>query len=81
MTKPPIPFYKIEEEYRPDILNDNEELHLLKEKIFNLSEADKTLILTYIDTGTYSETGKILHISSFCARENIKRIKKLLTSK
>lgn len=68
-----VPFSKIEEEYRPNI-EDTDEMLNIKEKFFNLSEAERRIFMVYMDEGTYSGVAKFFGVSCPTAKKYIKRI-------
>lgn len=60
-----IDIEKLEQEYlTPDKMGDSENLYLLKENIQKLSQADKNLLLLYIELGSYAKVAKFLGCSA-----------------
>ena len=52
------------EEYKPDILEDSEDLYKLKSIIQNdLQEVDKIIFLAYVELRSFTELSKVLGIS------------------
>ena len=52
------------EEYKPDILEDSEDLYKLKSIIQNdLQEVDKIIFLAYVELRSFTELSKILNVS------------------
>lgn len=68
-----VPFSKIEEEYMPNI-EDNDEMLVLKDIFFKLSEADRRIFMVYLDTGTYTGVAKFFGCSPPTAKKKIKQI-------
>lgn len=71
---------KIEEEYLGDIFKDTEEMYLLKERIQNLDELDRALLIIYADEMSMAKTAKKFGVSPATIHSNIKRIRKILTN-
>lgn len=64
------------EEYRPDILEDSEDLYKLKSIIQNdLQEVDKIIFLAYVELRSFTELSKVLGISRSSCFWTIKRIR------
>ena len=52
------------EEYKPDILEDSEDLYKLKSIIQNdLQEVDKIIFLAYVELRSFTELSKVLGVS------------------
>ena len=51
------------EEYRPDIMSDDEDLFKLKTIISNLPEVEKVIFLAYTELRSFTELSKILNVS------------------
>ena len=51
------------EEYKPDILEDSEDLYKLKSIIQDLPEIEKIIFLTYTELRSFTELSKILNVS------------------
>ena len=68
-----VPFSRIEEEYKPN-LEDTDEMLAVKEKLFNLTEAERRIFMVYLDEGTYSGVAKFFGCSPPTAKKFIKRI-------
>lgn len=74
-----IDINQLNEEYlTPDKMLDNEELYLLKEKIMQLSQADRNILLLYIDLGSYSKVAKVLNCSATLIYQKNKSIREKL---
>lgn len=58
--------------------SDDDALRTLKERILSLRPAERRILLTYIDFGTYSETAREFNVSSTCIRKYINDIRKKL---
>ena len=58
--------------------SDDDALRTLKERILSLRPAERRILLTYIDFGTYSETAREFNVSSTCIRNYINDIRKKL---
>lgn len=71
---------KIEEEYLGDIFKDDEEMYLLKERIQNLDDLDRALLIIYADEMSMAKTAKKFGVSPATIHSNIKRIRKILTN-
>ena len=66
------------EDYLTFADSDDDSLRILKEKILMLRPAERRILLTYIDFGTYSETAREFNVSSTCIRNYINDIRKKL---
>ena len=62
----------------PDKILDSEDIYLLKEKIMNLPQDDRNILLLYIDLGAYVRVGEILNCSSTFIGMKLKSIKEKL---
>lgn len=75
-------FRKIRQDYtyNPDIMNEEDERLTRLKKIIeeNLSLADKTIILLYVDCQSYRKLGKRLGVSHMTVRRECMRIKKII---
>lgn len=75
-------YKQIREEYRWDasILNPDEpRVSRLKEIIQNnLSQADRTILLLYVDCQSYRKLGKKLNLSHMTCRREVMRIKRIV---
>ena len=71
---------KIEEEYLGDIFKDDEEMYMLKERIQNLDDLDRALLIIYADEMSMAKTAKKFGVSPATIHSNIKRIRKILTN-
>lgn len=58
--------------------SDDDALRTLKERILSLRPAERRILLTYIDFGTYSETAREFNVSSTCIRKYINDIRNKL---
>lgn len=58
--------------------SDDDALRTLKERILSLRPAERRILLTYIDFGTYSETAREFNVSSTCIRKYINDIRRKL---
>ena len=64
------------EEYKPDILEDSEDLYKLKSIIQNdLQEVDRIIFLAYVELRSFTELSKVLGISRSSCFWTIKRIR------
>ena len=64
------------EEYKPDILEDEEDLYKLKSIIQNdLQEVDRIIFLAYVELRSFTELSKVLGISRSSCFWTIKRIR------
>ena len=78
--KPPrISLKKIEEEYLGNVMTDDEEMYLLKERIASLDELDRALLIVYADEQSMAKTARKFGVSPATIHSNIKRIRKILT--
>lgn len=66
------------EDYLTFADSDDDSLRILKERILGLQPAERRILLTYIDFGTYSETAREFNVSSTCIRNYINDIRKKL---
>lgn len=75
-------FRKIRQDYtyNPDIMNEEDERLISLKKIIeeNLSLADKTIILLYVDCQSYRKLGKRLGVSHMTIRREVQRIKNII---
>ena len=76
--QPRISVRKIEEEYLGDMMTDTEEMYLLKERIQDLDELDRALLIIYADEMSMAKTAKKFGVSPATIHSNIKRIRKIL---
>lgn len=65
----------IEEFITPDPINDTERTASVKEAILSLPDADRNLILLYLDKGSYSKSAKEINISTSLYYIRMKEIK------
>ena len=70
---------KIEEEDLGNVMTDEEEMYLLKERIASLDELDRALLIVYADEMSMAKTAKKFGVSPATIHSNIKRIRKILT--
>lgn len=68
----------VNEYIRPDKILDSENIYLLREKIMNLPQDDRNILLLYIDLGAYVRVGEILNCSSTFIGMKLKSIKEKL---
>ena len=66
-------FKRIEEEYKPT-LDDDDKMTALKERFFNLSEAERRILIIYLDEGTYAGVAKFFGVCNITAKKRIKSI-------
>lgn len=78
LMQPRISVRKIEEEYLGDMMTDTEEMYLLKERIQDLDELDRALLIIYADEMSMAKTAKKFGVSPATIHSNIKRIRKIL---
>lgn len=78
LMQPRISVRKIEEEYLGDMMTDTEEMYLLKERIQELDELDRALLIIYADEMSMAKTAKKFGVSPATIHSNIKRIRKIL---
>lgn len=75
-------FRQIKQEYawNPDIMNpDDPRVSRVKEIIdTKLSQADKTILLLYVDCQSYRKLGKKLNLSHMTVRREVLRIRKIV---
>ena len=75
-------FRKIRQDYtyNPDIMNEEDERLTRLKKIIeeNLSLADKTIILLYVDCQSYRKLGARLGVSHMTLRREVQRIKNII---
>lgn len=76
-----ISLSKMEEEYLPDYLFDDESMYKLKEVIFELDDLDKAIILVYADEGSMSKTAKKFCVSPATIYAHIQRIRNIIKEK
>ena len=58
--------------------SDDDALRTLKDAILSVRPAERRILLTYIDFGTYSETAREFNVSSTCIRKYINDIRSKL---
>lgn len=63
-----------EEEYRPT-MEDDDRMYKLKMAIRSLRPVERKIFLTYVESGTYSETARTFHVSVPTAKRYIIEIK------
>ena len=66
---------KSQEEYLPNVLEDNEEIFKLKTIVNNLPEVDRIIFLAYVELRSFTELSKVLGISRSSCFWTIKRIR------
>lgn len=64
------------EELEPNIMKDDEKVLELKERVLKLSETDQKILLLYLELGSMSKVGKILHVSPSTVYIYISKIRK-----
>ena len=70
---------QLNEEYlTPDEMLDSEELYLLKKKIMQLSQADRNILLLYIDLGSYGKVAKVFNCSATLIYQRMKATREKL---
>ena len=73
-----ISLQKIEEEYLADMMKDDEDMYILKDKIANLSDLDRAVILIYADEQSMAKAAKKLGVSTSTIYVYIKKIREKL---
>ena len=68
------------EEYKPDILEDSEDLYKLKSIIQDLPEIEKIIFLAYTELRSFTELSKILNVSRSTCFWLVKGIREKIVS-
>ena len=63
------------EEYKPDILEDSEDLYKLKTIVNNLPEVDRIIFLAYVELRSFTELSRVLNVSRSTCYWVVKRIR------
>lgn len=63
-------------DYLTPLDTDDDRLRTAKERIMALRPAERRILLTYIDCGTYSDTAREFNVSSTCIRNYINDIRR-----
>ena len=66
-------FKRIEQEYL-QTLEDDDRMFAIKERFFALSEAERRIMVVYMEEGTYAGVAKFFGVSSPTSKKKIKRI-------
>ena len=67
-----------EEEFNPDPILDDDRLYTLKKALMSLRPVERKIFLTYVESGTYSETARQYHVSVPTAKRYLIDIKNKL---
>ena len=62
-------------DYNSDIMEDDDRMYTIKRAIETLRPMERKIFLTYADTGKYTETAKIFHVSIPTIRKYINEIR------
>ena len=69
------------EEYKPDILEDDEEIYQIKQVVDNLQEVDRIIFLLYTELRSFTALSAILGISRSSCFWTVKRIREEIKEK
>ena len=69
------------EEYKPDILEDSEEIYRIKQVVDNLQEVDRIIFLLYTELRSFTALSAILGISRSSCFWTVKRIREEIKEK
>lgn len=76
------PLDKIEDEYKENILSDDDRMYKIKSIIFNqLDDLDRALLIMYSDDMSMAKTAKKFGVSPATIYTNIKRIRKIISER
>ena len=69
------------EEYKPNLLEDDEEMYRIKQVVDNLQESDRIIFLLYTELRSFTALSAILGISRSSCFWTIKRIREEILKK
>ena len=69
------------EEYKPNILEDDEEIYQIKQAVDNLQEVDRIIFLLYTELRSFTALSAILGISRSSCYWTVKRIREEIKEK
>ena len=69
------------DEYKPDILEDDEEMYQIKQVVDNLQEVDRIIFLLYTELRSFTALSTILGISRSSCFWTVKRIREEIKEK
>ena len=69
------------EEYKPNILEDDEEMYQIKQVVDNLQEVDRIIFLLYTELRSFTALSAILGISRSSCYWTVKRIREEIKEK
>ena len=69
------------EEYKPNILEDDEEIYQIKQAVDNLQEVDRIIFLLYTELRSFTALSAILGISRSSCFWTVKRIREEIKEK
>ena len=69
------------EEYKPNILEDDEEMYQIKQVVDNLQEVDRIIFLLYTELRSFTALSAILGISRSSCFWTVKRIREEIKEK
>ena len=69
------------EEYKPNILEDDEEMYRIKQVVDNLQEVDRIIFLLYTELHSFTALSTILGISRSSCFWTVKRIREEIKEK
>ena len=69
------------EEYKPDILEDSEEIYQIKQAVDNLQEVDRIIFLLYTELHSFTALSAILGISRSSCFWTVKRVREEIKEK
>ena len=69
------------EEYKPNILEDDEEIYRIKQAVDNLQEVDRIIFLLYTELRSFTALSAILGISRSSCFWTVKRIREEIKEK
>ena len=69
------------EEYKPNILEDDEEMYRIKQVVDNLQEVDRIIFLLYTELHSFTALSAILGISRSSCFWTVKRIREEIKEK
>jgi len=72
---------RIEEEYLPDMLTDDDQSLRLKEIIGELDDLDRSILIVYADTGSMSKTARKFSVSPATIYSRISKIRQYIKDK
>ena len=72
---------QLQDEIKPDVLIDSEEIYNIKDIILNtLDENDRIVLLLYIEYNSMSKVAKLLHVSTTTIYYLIRKVRSIILS-